>query len=490
MPVQRRGFLFQYFDKIVCAVVAVLLIASAVYALQRRASAPHEVDEMLGQAEALRKKMQEAPPPVQTLDYLQAVKARLASGVPAGTVREDLIWPRQPGLHAEYRVGPGKQFVLTFNEPLVKGSVSIEGSEGLLTLVEHPVGSDYRQVKLQSGAQAGTTKVKGLAAGVLQVYPVVVDTEAGKTAYPPIELAVANEQGVVLLQFRENPKLTEEQVKIASYQVWRRDWDDPLGGYAQAGTVDMGTTRGAVMPGRMGAVTPSPEVGPGIGGRRSLQLRQTMPAAEDIYGRGMGLGVGPVPGLPAGMTAGGTAVQVGEGMVGWQDNSVEPSRRYSYKVRAVGTNTYPAEGDFTDSVMAEVHPSIDFKFTSLAQDKVRFEVVKQVGGHVFHKEFYVGVGDEIGTVYQDPMTGAVENLLTGMTLVDHHSTVLRLDKRIYSSRIVYADGEGNLHIRWRDDIKSKPIWDVVAATSGIGLGPAVPGVSGPTGPVRRPGTMR
>jgi len=460
MPVERKGFLFQYFDKIIFAVVVLGLVATIIYAVQRKASAAKQIDvaAILDNVQKISRKLTAEPPPASVPQYTAAQRQAVAPG----TVRQDLVWPPLPQQYPPFRVGPDKEFIIEFMEPMLKGSLQVDAGDASVQIIEHPVDNDYRKVRARSGSAEGTVKITGMAADVPHIRNVIVDAKVGKTAYAPLDLAVADSQGLVALQFKDDPRIGSEEVEVAGYEVWRRDWSDPLGEFRKVGTSGMGEAGSRGRGGPTG-MPPAP------GGEMFIDDPMLLDG-------GMGM-----PGfmLPPEMTGGampsrrrGTrlgAQEPAEALLSWQDYDVKPGERYSYKLRAIGNNTYPTEGDFTDPIMVEVLPSIDFKATGQALDKVRFEIVKQSasGRGLVTAEFHVAKGSEIGGVDIDPRTGVVENYLTGYVLVDYHRSVRRPEGGV-ASRIIYADGEGNLFSRWQGETKSA-LWERGAGGRG-GMG--------------------
>lgn len=150
-----------------------------------------------------------------------------------------------------------------------------------------------------------------------------------------------------------------------------------------------------------------------------------------------------------------------EGFVRWRDAEAEPGNRYSYKVRTVGSNTFPSKGEFSQPTgVIDVLAGVDFRFTLTGKDNVRFEVVKSpaAGGPPTTETFWVNVGDEIGGLETDPVGNRVRNFLTGAVLMDFHRGI-RPDTGMRASRVIYADAKGNLHQLWQNQVRAPDLWE-------------------------------
>jgi len=382
MPSLKRGFLFTYFDKIICGVVGLGLLLGIVYALNRLGPLPAEIapENVSAQINKLQQKLRQ---PSQTLN-VQLPELTVADQVPpAPAVRPGVfIWP----LPVEYppaKVGLNKTFVLQFKAPLGKGTVTVQRNEVLLDIVEHPVEGDYSKVRVKSKSWPGEAAVVGYEGDRAHIYTVIVDPAVNKTAYPPT-IRVTSRQGAVSLELVEDDRIAEEEVEVLYYEIWRRDWSDPLGDYELINEVDLSgrALRGATapVPARRTTVTPRPPAGGYTGGRPPV------PAWARTGAVPPGMVPGTMPGAPRATAAPAPAEKKG---IPWQDNTVEAGRYYSYKARAVGVNTFPTEGEFCDPVIVEVLSDIDFRFTLTSRDMVRFEVVKAAGNTVRKQNFWV-----------------------------------------------------------------------------------------------------
>ncbi|MHC4788776.1 MAG: hypothetical protein ACYS8K_06160, partial [Planctomycetota bacterium] len=169
-----------------------------------------------------------------------------------------------------------------------------------------------------------------------------------------------------------------------------------------------------------------------------------------------------------------------EGADQFRDPQVVAGEAYSYKVRTVAANTYPQAGGFTEPLLVKVDPRVDFRFARSLSDKVGFDVAKMFPGGVRTETFWVSVGQEIGGIVQDPMTGEVLNFSTGHVMVDFHKSVVLAGVGV-TDRVVYADPEGSLHVRLRGETGSG-IWEqkAAAAPGRRPRAPAGPGFRGPS----------
>jgi hypothetical protein len=471
MPSLKRGFLFRYFDKIICGVIGLGLLLGIAYALSRASSLPPEImPETVNSLVARIQTKLRAPAKALTAQVPTTVALTQVPDAPA--VRNDMfVWP-MPVEYAPIKVGLNKEFVLQFRAPLGEGTVSVQGAAPIIELIEHPVGGDYSKVKLVSKGYEGQAQVVGYEGRIAHVYPVIVDASVNKTAYPPT-LTVASQQGTVTLNLVEDPKIAEKGVDVAYYEIWRRTWSDPLGKYELADEVDRnGRSLRAAQPGRPGAA-------PAIGAPAGMPpaVMPGMPPGTTFTPPGMVL-----PGVPPTLTAPRRPGATGTEAAGitWRDKDVDPGDQYSYKARTVGTNTFPTEGEYCQPVVAEVLPDIDFKFTLTSQDSVRFEVVKAVGPAGATKEnFWVGIGDAIGGIQTDKATGATESYLPGYVLVDFHPVATEPGKPGLTSRVIYSDDKGNLRVLWRNETKADALWDREKASSAT---PATRTPFGPFGP--------
>ncbi len=484
MPVEKRGVLFRYFDKAILGIVVVGLLLTLAYVVTRTGSASEQVDlsQVQANVDRIQRALQEAPPELTVPNYEGQVAQLFGEQATPATVRPYLINMPHPESYVEFRVGPDKDFTLEFNEPLARGSVEVTGDEALARVLEHPVGIDYRKVKLHSANREGQARVSGTtASGNEHIYPVVVDAAVGKTAYPPVELAVGDQLEQIMLEWQPDPRIATDEVDVVQYQVWRRDWNDPLGEYKEVGGLNIAGGRsvaygGGVPRASAGRDRRTDTMGPPAG---MIGMDPSMMDPSVMFDPSLGGGPpGAMGGGPPG-GFGGTRPRTRRGTeetavetMQWQDFNVEPGARYSYKVRTVGSNTFPGEGEFTEPIRVEVHPSFDIKFTSVALDRVNIQVAKgsiDANGNLVAPSsaaFYVSRGGEIGGVTEPTAMGQVENYLTDYMLLDYHRAVRRPEGGV-SSRIIYVDEDGRLRVRWQNETESR-IWDSLVSRTGRG----------------------
>ncbi len=482
MPVVKHGFLFAHFEKIVCGVVGLGILVAIVFVMLQLNSLSKVVspDKAKGELNVIREGMARPATPVTPKDYATAIAQRFESTPTPQPLRAQVFFPPTDQKYAPVTVAPGKDLTLTFRSALLPGSVTVVGTEGVLQIIRHPVGDDYKKVEVRS-LKEGEAEVEGDVGAVKHIIPVVVNSSAGKTAYPPSKVAVLSKMGGVTLEIQPNKQNDDQEVEVLGYEVWRRDWSDPLADYTKVGDTSSGE---GVRP-TVGAGPVLPPVPAGIAGMGGRGPSRPTGAARPS------VPAGAVPaGLP-GMRGPGVAAAAVTGVT-WQDTNAAPGQRYSYKVCTLGSNTYPKASAFTDPVLVEVSPNVDFRFSRSAGGKVGFDVVKSEGGVVSKETFWVAEGDEIGGTTKEKQTYE-----TGDFLVDFHRGVI-LPGAGVTDRAIYADRDGNLHVRVRNETKSD-LWAAAeaptAATPGLrGVPPGVPvrpGMPGPSyGPPRGAGGIR
>jgi len=450
MPVVKHGLAFKYFDKAICGVVALGLLAALFFALSRAGSASRDAPAgpMVSSLKVVEEDLRAKHVDLQVKDFIELIRRRFTD-VPVPESVPDIIYPPMPVTYPGLAISTNREFVLQFSEPLEKGSVTVSGEAPLVSVVQHPVEGDYKRVLLSSGSQEGKATVQGATGeGVQHSYPVTVDAEAGKTAYPPDKLAVVSTRNsVVVLQIEPSARNAGEGVEVVEYEVWRRDWEDALGEYRKVAAV----------------------------------------AEADVSATSGGPGAYPAAGYPAAGYPGAAQPAVPQGVY-WEDSGVIPGQRYGYKVRTVGANTYPKASDFTEAAMAEVDARVDFRFARSTADTVGCEVLQAFGAVPTTETFWVRVGGEIGGVVKNPMTGEDVSYLTGNVLLDFHRSIFLAGS--VTDRMIYVDPEGFLRQRLRKETKTS-LWESASAAGGTGMRtgamPAGYGRPGPgyAGPARR-----
>ncbi|MHC4593094.1 MAG: hypothetical protein ACYS8L_10430 [Planctomycetota bacterium] len=455
MPVGKQGILFKYFDKAICAVVALAVLAALFYTVKRagalgREEPPEKAATIIQQIEA-KLRSGTASNALEKKAYLTGVLDRIQkvpSPVPLG---RDPFRPPLPERHSTVRIGLNRTFILELESPFKPDSVHVRGSEKTLELRDYPADGDYRQVRLRSGNREGKAVVEGESDSVKHEYPIVVNAQVGKIAHPPSKLTAAGRRGTVTLRIEPNRDNDDEGVKVVKYEVWRRDWVDPLGEYGKVGEA----VAGAVAESSSRRTAPAaggPTAGP-RGAPMAWRAQEPQPAKKGARAE-------------------------------WRDQKVRPGQAYSYKARTVGSNTYPAAGEFTRPIMVKVEPNVDFAFQRSTGETVGFDVAKRFSAGVEKETFWVSVGQEIGGISKDG--GEVRSFLTGLVMVDFHRGVLLPGVGV-TDRVIYADREGNLHMRLRRE-RGSSIWDEKKESErSTRASPARAGARVPAGPgLRRP----
>ncbi|MCK4375838.1 MAG: hypothetical protein KAX19_10930, partial [Candidatus Brocadiae bacterium] len=261
MPVQKKGFLFTYFEKAVCAVVALGLLLAVVYAVRRTGVMGREapVGPVLEDMRLIEQGGRRPPEPIPKTDLLAEIMGHLEAVTAAGALPPLVFYPLRSQVYTLARVGTEKEFTLTFQAPIKEGSVTVEGEEPIITLLEHPVDENYKRVRLISGSEEGLAMVVGKSGNQRHAYPVEVDVNADKTALPPAKIAVVSTQRPLVLRIEHNPQNEDQEVEVLHYEIWRRDWVDPLGDYHKVGDAAVTATA------RAGAAIRAPRFGPAIG---------------------------------------------------------------------------------------------------------------------------------------------------------------------------------------------------------------------------------
>jgi hypothetical protein len=473
----QHGFVFRLFDKVVCALAVLVLLAGVVVAMQRSRSLPAGVDlaEVQTVLSDLDERMESSPPAVDAPNVGPRVARYYQVPDPPGPVRDPSLAPL-PAVYSVRQIGPSLDIELEFNAPLSPGSVKVEGDTHLLQIVAHPVGDDYAKVLARTNRWEGETTIVGMSGDVKHILPVAVNRDVGKTPYAPVDLAVDEQINGVVLAFRPHPGVEADGVQVSSYEVWRRDWTDPVGEYELVGSA--GAAAGKPEKAEPAEAAPAPRAQPTAPAARpsapaprrggygpQFDISQFLPPdiaairQRAVGGRQTPQGPRAVreprqratqpakPAKPKPAREPGTII--------WRDRKAVPGHRYAYRLRMVGRNTYPIKGEFTDPIAVEVFPSADFRFTLAGTDSVRFEIVKETKpGNADRVSTWVALGDTIGLLRQ----GGGPSFLTGCTLVDFHRLTTDPSTNLRSSRIIYADQDGLLHERYLNKTQSEELW--------------------------------
>jgi hypothetical protein len=438
MPVQKKGFLFEHFEKIICGVVALCVLVSAVLALRRANALQRQAPS--GPLKEMETRVTQAwnhpARPLPVPSYLAGI-LKQETVPPPLTMSRDVTQPLLPVRLPLVRVAPGKEIILRFPRPLDRDSVPEKDAAGLLVRRVHPVGDDFSAVLVETGTTDGQTTIVGTVGQDTYEYPIVIDKQVGKVAHPPTAINVVSGGRQVVLRLMPNPLNDQESVLVVVYEIWRRDWNDPLGEYHKVGEVEPGQT-----------VTPT--ASPAGAGRGYGEYGAEVMEPGGPYGPAVAPG-----GLPR--------APAKPNYTEWVDYGVAAGQPYSFKARSVGENTYPAAGEYTEPIMVRADPDVDFMFSRSGLDKVGFDVISLIpGGYVARGSFWVGVGQEIGGVVADSATGRVVSLQTQATLVDFHRAVLLPGVGV-TDRVIYADKDGSLKTRLRSQQVSG-LWKAAART--------------------------
>ena len=467
MPAERKGLLFRHFEKLACGVVGALLVVSLLYLATRTSGNKVEalrvrIDEV---AKDLKEGLGKGPPPQPEPQWVEAWESvgEVAESVP---LRPKFMEAPLPHIYAGASMGIEKEQVLSFDEPLVPGTVSSEdkpAKENLLGAVvaslEHPVGPDYSKVRVRT-IGPGTARIEGEAESVRHIYPIVVDAKFGRRADPPLEVAATSRRDGVLITFVPNP-LNREGVVVQQYQVFRKraravgeDFrlihnvprqDAELSDEGR----ELLKTAGISLRGR-GEVTRSPRAG-GAEDEIGLEEEEIRSRVEEMRRRMM---------VPYAFGSPETPEEEPDEKKGvsyrWLDDSAARAsgEEFLYQVRTVAYFSHPGASEFCETVAARALATRDFRLTQQRGDTLKFEVAVYTDGRIRKETFYNAVGDEIGGLKRLP-SGQMQNYLTGCYILDYHKSVARETEggmlRL-NNRIVYVDRHGDVTTRWRRDV--------------------------------------
>lgn len=470
MPVQRKGFLFKHFEKIVCGVVGVILVVSVVYLVKRTSG--DRVENLTGRIDSLttrlRGQMDEPPPEQEVSDYVARWRGARSVSEP-GEVRE-LFWYPWPIYYEGKRLAVNEEYVLQFREPLAPESVKVEDQDPRGEVVKrliHPVGMDYSRVRVFTGeVELGSAMIVGEVGQRLHKMTIVVDETVRERAEPPLKVAARAQRGGILVSFERN-EANEEGVVVEGYEVFRKRARDVTGQFVLVGNVSVKTRTEEQ-------------------GRRTARPEEAPRGAESpAYGRGG----------PRGPAREEEETEEDEGLYSWTDTSedrtvgertisgIEPEETYLYKVRTVASESEPRTSEFSPVVRATALPTVDFKFTGQRGDQLRFKIIVYADGRVYEKDTTNMVGDQIGTF--DSESSDLQNFLTGCYLIEFHRDAIRRQP-FARSRIVYVNRQGRVRTRWRNETAVEDLWEWEPEERGERGGP-VPGPGGGMGPGGRPG---
>lgn len=443
MPVEKRSFLFRYFDKIVCAVIAIGLILVVVSAVKRNRGDETRnliarIEQASGQVE---NQAHRAAPEEPVEDYLKLRAERNVVEAPGRVV--DLT-PHPAKKYEPVWLGTAQTEVLSFTEPLVPGTtVEVIGpaAEDVLKILEFPVDGDYTKVRVQTTKVEGRVELRAQTQRSRVVRAVWVKKGMNAQAYPPIELkALAIREGVAL-SFKPNPQ-NVEHVAVSVHQIWRQDPHDAAAGFTLLAEVPARPSETAWA--GAGATAPVPSPGAPI---------------PSPFGEG-GWNMSGLP--PAEGTGTGVSAEGANEPYKILDQGIQPDGVYVYKIRSMPQQYYQKPSEFTDKTQVETLPNIDFRYVRGqplrgGRARLTFEVAKYTGNEIRTVSFQNRVGDMIGGVDYDE-TGRPVYYLTGCYLVDCHYYV-RPEKGGTLGRITYMDRRGRLRMRYKNEVAAPDLWE-------------------------------
>ena len=154
MPVVKHGLAFKYFDKAICGVVALGLLAAVVLALSRAGSASRDAPTapVAGKLALIEAELGKQHVSSEVKDYIEPVLQGLTEVRTPRTVDDKVFYPPLPVTYPPLAISTDRGFVLEFNAPLDKDTITVEGLPSLVSVQEHPVEGDYKDVRLASGA--------------------------------------------------------------------------------------------------------------------------------------------------------------------------------------------------------------------------------------------------------------------------------------------------------------------------------------------------
>ncbi|MFP4028502.1 MAG: hypothetical protein ACLFWL_11985 [Candidatus Brocadiia bacterium] len=469
MPVERRGILLNHFEKIICGVVGLLLLLSLFYAYKRtRGGQLEKVSERLDRSMArIETKLDGKPPAPPESKYLD----QMAKGVRVGEAKEvgEIFWYPWPKYYEEVAIGKEQTHVLTFEEPLAVQSVTVEKespNDDVIRSIEHPFGMDYRKVRIVTGDEEGSARIRGLIGERPHIWPVRVE----KGWRPPPALAKGSlkleaKRGRILVSF--DPPDEGTGVDILGYQIFRKKARNLTGKFKLLPLKEEGPQEGVTEMGRLTKKVGEPSTRKPEGESRDRKegsrrdRREGGPGAE---------------GMPRGgdvrfareseeerETAGEEEEPSEPAKVEYLDaQQIEPGEIYIYMVRVVAERSTPPVSEFTAEIWSdEVLPTVDFRLTN---DKPStraglracvFEVFSDTEEGSEKSEDIVYVGESIGR-------GDFES---GSELLDYHRKAMAVKPPPYrAGRVIVVDRWGIPRSQWigmwQSGGRDKTPWDV------------------------------
>ena len=461
MPVEKRSFLFRHFDKIVCGVAAIVFVLVAIVAVRRNRG--DEITDLLAGMKRDMKQVEielfKRAPEVPATEYEEILAERSKVEPPEET--NDVV-PQRGVPYRDKYLPTEQEDILSFRTQLVPETLKVTGDAAgeILKIVEFPVGGDHTKVKVRTTKEEGAVILTAETGRSHVVQTVYVKKGMNAQAYPPLGLKVEPTRDGIFIRFMPN-RANEEHVAVQGYQIYKEDPQYLAEGFtflwlmpameSELAWTRVGLTETAIAPG----AAFSQEVGLDRWGMSAAPTETQEPGEEE------------------------------EGYL-LLDSDVMPDESYAYKIRAVPLYRYQKPSELTPEVRAETLPSIDFRYIAgqpqdNRQTRLKFEIAKYTERGILKATFQNRVGDMIGGVKENEVTGELEYFLTGCYLLDCHW--IKPEKGITYGRITYVDQRGRLKMRWKKEVAAADLWDV----GGVWREPAAvrgSGVAGRAGPER------
>ncbi len=425
MPVGRKGFLFNHFEKIICGIVGVIFLVAVVYGIQRMSGG--KVERMTGEigrlTSRLEQQMKASPPELDLTNYVQ--KWRAARSIRSPGEVQEIFWYPWPIYYHERRLAANQEYELQFREPLAQQSVKVEKEVPSGEVVEsiiHPVGVDYSKVKILTGdVDQGEALLSGTVGKRAHRMPIVVDADIRERAEPPVNVSAEAVKDGIIIRWERNADNTGT-IELDAYEVFRKKASEVTGRFTKMTEVKAKDveSRGEEEPesDRSGDRVSSPE-------KASYQWKDPMLQT-------------------------GTDGEETEG-------GVRSGETYRYKVRSIAQNSEPPTSEFSPVVRATALPTVDYQFTGQSGNTIRFKVRVYQNGRVEEEGCAVSVGEEIG-VYLDDADGW-QNFLTGCYLLDFQPGAFRRDP-FAEGRVIVVNRQGQIEARWEEETEVEYLWNV------------------------------
>jgi hypothetical protein len=431
MPVEQKGFLFRYFDKALCVVAAVGLLVALLLAVRRSGTTEAgRLEQGFNEARDKLDRLERAePPPAAISDYESKLTAQMAVSPSPVVYRDpfDYRWPIELGTR---RLGTSQEYDLRFPVPLRQGlrvvSEGPGGTPAVVEIVRHPA----------NGVDHRVTRVRTFdREGTARI--------EGKYTDRDVYLTVAVDKGV------------DAQA------------EPPLNVRGKA------TRAGVVI-----TFDPNP---------KNVE-HEIVVQSFGVLRRELGPIRWPYDSLGA------VAWVQDQKSYTFTDTTVVPAKVYAYVVQTIAPRALPPQSPPSEPVELTALSDVDFKLTGGQPNAVQSDVVIRRDGRNYKHKFNNAYGEEIGGVV--PAGESAVPFLTGCALLDYHPHVLRTyvkferEFREVRSRIIYVDPQGNVRIRWKDEVGHEDMWTGTLAVPAGGFEPVKPPPGAPPGgptPYERPG---